>query len=228
MTVVVSNGSEDKAMSQSRLDSELIFQPIEDAIFSQWLGIEPPPDAENISLYRVLDDPEAEPGGTATLVQLNLSNAVAKLLLQGVQNRLPQWAATYEDHIELSRDYTDKTPRKVEFMPQLLFEINWADSGPGFSWPEMYMVTYVPVYDVYIVTASADSPDRWGFCDRAIGWFPPQTSIKDGAHGIVTAGWRYQYRECNQHPWVELLANGLISDADAEAWSEEVWGDYQW
>jgi hypothetical protein len=89
-----------------------------------------------------------------------------------------------------------------------------------------YNVAWLPIYSIYVVTESADSPDAFGYCDRAIGWFAPDVSIEDGVHKVITADWMYQYRECNQHPWVELLSTGLISDADAQAWSEEVWSDY--
>lgn len=46
--------------------------------------------------------------------------------------------------------------------PELVCCINWADSGPGYSWPESYYVTYLPGLEKYIVTASLDSPDVWG------------------------------------------------------------------
>jgi len=56
-------------------------------------------------------------------------------------------------------------------IPQYLLTINWADSGPGFSWPVAYHVTWVPICDEYVVTQSADSPDAFGYCDFAIGYF---------------------------------------------------------
>jgi len=233
MAVVAIYGAEDSVMDFKINDPEQLFHPIEHAIICEWLGIAPPEFAAEIDILAQIDGPEDGPitlasDYTGELGHYAVDSAVARLVLAGVQQRLPQWAAVYEDRVELAREYTQKPARKIDFIPQFLFEINWANSGPGFSWPVAYNVAWLLIYNIYVVTESADSPDAFGYCDRAIGWSPPQISTKDGAHKVIASDWTHRYREWNQHPWVELLATGVISDADAQAWSDEVWGDYQW
>ena len=71
--------------------------------------------------------------------------AVAQILLDRVQDRLPQWAAVTEDSLQFARPIADRRAlRKVEMLPRRLLTINWADSGPGFSWPVAYYATHVP------------------------------------------------------------------------------------
>ena len=44
-----------------------------------------------------------------------------------------------EADIRLARDIQDRrASRKIEVVPQYLLTNNWADSGPGFSWPVAY------------------------------------------------------------------------------------------
>jgi len=43
-----------------------------------------------------------------------------------------------------------------------LFQINWADSGPGLSWPADYNLVWVPSFARFVLTYSADSPDAFG------------------------------------------------------------------
>jgi len=104
--------------------------------------------------------------------------AVAQILLERVQDRLPQWGVLTDDGVQLARPILDRrAERKVELWPRHLLTINWADSGPGFSWPVSYYATYVPGFDLTVVTGSADCPDAFGFCDVAIGSFGPEVSI---------------------------------------------------
>ena len=81
---------------------------------------------------------------------------------------------------------------RLAFNPQLICTINWADSGPGFSWPESYHVTYLPGFDKFVVTASRDGPDAWGCDDHAIGVANGGLSPVDAAKEVVTEFWRMQ------------------------------------
>ena len=56
------------------------------------------------------------------------SAAVAQILLERIQDRLPQWVGPTEG----ARPLLDRrSHRKVELWPRHLLTINWADSGPG-------------------------------------------------------------------------------------------------
>jgi hypothetical protein len=96
--------------------------------------------------------------------------AVAQILLNQIQGFLPQWALASPDKVILARHpHRRHKDAKLAFHPKLVCTINWADSGPGYSWPESYHITYMPGFDKFIVTASRDSPDTWDCTDHAIG-----------------------------------------------------------
>jgi hypothetical protein len=72
-----------------------------------------------------------------------LAAAVGQVLLHAVQARLPQWSVTDGGRIVYSRRYRRRASvQALAFVAQHLFTINWADSAPGFSWPEAYHLIY--------------------------------------------------------------------------------------
>jgi len=122
---------------------------------------------------------------------LILENAVARICLEPIANELPQWAAIRNGSIERGRPLTRLTLRDRNLAPLHLLTINWGDSGPGFSWPEAYYATWLPGYEVTIMSASADSPDAHGYCDRAVGWFNGAFDRQKAAEAIA-AYWQVQ------------------------------------
>ena len=126
----------------------------------------------------------------------------------------------------MGREIKDRRAvRKIEVVPQYLLTINWADSGPGFSWPAAYHVTWLPVYDVYIVTESADSPDAYGYCDFAIGYFTEPDDVAKSAGEIIKDDWQWAMNSRDQPRWAYLFGTGLIDEEAAEKMADEVWGD---
>jgi hypothetical protein len=114
-------------------------------------GSSEPADAANI--YDALEVP-------ANATPPRLAIAVAQILLHHVQGALPQWASVSGGTIQLNRnEHKRHKDARLAFNPQLVCTINWADSGPGFSWPESYYVTYLPGFDKFVITASRDGPD---------------------------------------------------------------------
>jgi hypothetical protein len=103
----------------------------------------------------------------------------------------------------------------------LLF--NWADSAPGLSWPVAYRATYAPGFDWTVVTASADSTDAFGVCDVAIGSFGPEMPILQGCRETIVSDWSSQSALWDQQRWQYLEYAGLVSEAEAQAWADEVW-----
>ena len=62
--------------------------------------------------------------------------AVAQILLERIQDDLPNWTALAGDRFVIARGNLDRRARrKIELWPHHLLTINWADSGSGFSWP---------------------------------------------------------------------------------------------
>ncbi|RDH83608.1 MAG: hypothetical protein DIZ78_13930 [endosymbiont of Escarpia spicata] len=85
------------------------------------------------------------------------NKVVACLLLSAIQGRLPQWAVAYGDgRIGFARKKTLHRQLKVELLPRFLFEINWANTGPDFCWPEGYHLAYLPGFG------------RWAVCNLSL------------------------------------------------------------
>ena len=150
--------------------------------------------------------------------------ATAAILLERVQNELPQWASVRDDQVTLGRNIRDRAAeRTVELTPQFLLMINWADSGPGFSWPETYNVTYVPLYDVFIVTGSVDSTDLYGVTDFAIGHFAAGDDILKKSSEAIKGEWHHLAGTYGQGRWEYLFSPGLIGTEEAEELADQVW-----
>ncbi|MCC7486350.1 MAG: hypothetical protein IT529_15365 [Burkholderiales bacterium] len=176
---------------------------------------------------KAIDDPGSpvlvEPDADGNFSEFATANAVARLLLSRIQHRLPQWAAVRPDGtVLLARRGRTAHERQVDLLPQLLFEINWGDSGPGYSWPESYHVAWVPGFSRYVVTASADSTDAYGYEDIAIGWFEEGEGRIEGAKRVIGDWWR-GYRDRDHEGWVDLLGTGLIDEAGVRALREQIW-----
>ena len=210
-------------MSKVRTTTVDLFTPDEHAILAEWFKLKPPATAQNIVVDEAIGRLgfDKEPG-----LYRRIDAAVAFIVLERAEKRLPQWSAIRDDKLILARKHRDasKIPnRKVVLQPRPLFCINWADSGPGFSWPVEYYVTWLPYYDRHVVTASADSPDAFGYCDFALGAFRIDTPIKEGARKIICGDWSDQNTQGGQQRWVCLFSTDLISKQEAEAWAEQVW-----
>ena len=118
-----------------------------------------------------------------------LQIAVAQILLHHVQDSLPQWAAITRDGelVTNRRRFARHKDARLQFNPRLLFEINWATSGPGYEWPEAYHVTYVPGLEIYIFTASRDGDDAFGCADHAIGTADKSDDLHQAARKVLTS-----------------------------------------
>jgi hypothetical protein len=198
-----------------------LFTPDEDAVLARWFGAEPPDNARSVVVAEAIErlGLDEEPGHYSLLAA-----AVAFVVLERAEGTLPQWALRDDTGLILARKYrTDVPERTVILQPRHLFTINWADSGPGFSWPVAYYVTWIPYYDRFVVTASGDSPDAFGYCDFALGAFGIEISVKEGAKAIISRDWRSQHDELDQQHWECLLDTGLVSELEAHAWGREVW-----
>lgn len=219
-------------MTKQKIDTNLVFHPQEHAIIAHYLGITPPDGTPDIDSIPFNDD-EAVGVGLKTDYQGGdkldeaTSDAVARIALSTVEGRLPQWGCSDANgKIFLARSYPESptfTERGIVSLSQHLFEINWADSGPGYSWPEAYYATYLPYYDVFVVTGSADSPEMWGYCDRSLGFFSPDKDIKERSREIIQADWREQYQGWDQQHWAYLFNTGLVSEEEAYKWAASIW-----
>lgn len=153
-----------------------------------------------------------------------LAIAVSQILLHHVQGTLPQWASVKDDKVSLNRKkHKRHADARLVFNPKLVCTINWADSGPGFSWPESYHVTYLPGFDKFVITASRDGPDAWGCDDHAIGVAEGSLSPIEAAKEAIVEFWTMQVSTWDQGRWAYLFDQGLIDTETANEWADEVW-----
>jgi len=154
-----------------------------------------------------------------------LEVAVAQILLHHVQGSLPQWSAAIgEEIVFLNRKEHKRHPNaRLVFNPKLVCTINWADSGPGYSWPESYHVTYLPGFDKFVITASQDGPDVFGCSDQAIGFANGRLDPVEAARQAIVGYWCSQSNGCEQKRWAYLFKEGLIDKKTANDWADEAW-----
>ena len=96
--------------------------------------------------------------------------AVAHIVLEAIEDRLPCcWNGDELIYARRYREPDQKPRRRAALLPNLLFAIDWTMSAPGFSWPVSYHLVWTPIYERFVVTASADCPDAFGYADFVLG-----------------------------------------------------------
>ena len=219
-------------------DSLDYYHPLEHAYLCDYLVLERPDCARAINplapeeLDAVLDHDEyvsdgifrLRPGCDGECNAWTVPNAIARMALNHHQRELPQWGCSSEDGVVMARHYEGRSLRRAVFEPVFLLMINYADSGPGFSWPETYHAVLFPHYDVYIVTASQDSPEVRGYVDEAIGFFPGDVDILEGVKPILCKTWPGEIEPEPEHAWESVWREGLIDAETAYAWRDELFG----
>lgn len=224
----------DSAHQNETEDLSQIFKPVEHAVLARVLRCKNllPDWAGHIDLseFPKTDWNEAKDGIAPTKpIQENslaLGNAAARIALATIQDKLPQWGSFTPGYgITLSRTLRLYPVRRVNSQPLHLFSINWAESGPGFSWPEAYYVTWIPYYDRFVVTASADSKDFFGFEDILLGSFagsPEKGADLRAIRESIIAFWIKHHND-GYEAWEGLIRVGAIKNTTVHAWKSKVW-----
>ena len=199
------------------------YTDTERAFLSDYFGIRRPDHLKDLDIYEpVCKGVYVHRGEYSS--EYDIPNAVARLCLARIQDCLPAWAGVNSDgEFVVARSYSRAEVAMVNFHPQHLFTINWADSGPGFSWPEAYYLVWLPVFERYVVTASQDSPDCYGFEDIAIGWQFFDEDRVGLAREIIQANWGAVHKPNNEEGWAYLFGTGVVSEDEADSWREEIW-----
>ena len=137
--------------------------------------------------------------------------AVAQILLNEIQIGLPNWGCiTNDGDVIINRQLHKRLPNpNLDFDPQHIVTINWADSGPGYSWPESYHITHVHTFDKYIVTASRDGTDAFGCSDHAIGFTDGDLAPIEAARKVITESWLGLVNTFDQQQWAYLFKEAV-------------------
>ena len=166
-----------------------VFFPTEAAIVRIALGLEPTSQDRGLDLWSA-DFPE----GTVRLLpdesdhrdlEASAGNALARMIFSGFEDQLPEFVWSRDGVVFTSRP---ELGRK-RFEPQRLFQINWATSGPGFSWPEVYYLCWLPMFERWVVVSARDSPDVDGYCDRLVGHFSECDEPADEVSLVIERYW---------------------------------------
>ena len=153
-----------------------------------------------------------------------LEAEVARILLGNVEDRLPSYYVEMPNSDPQSSGKADeRRDSKISVLPQFLFSINWANTGPGLSWPEYYYAGYLPGFDVFIVTISTDSEEAYGCKDMAIGFFPSSKGFYAGARDTIVEWWKGP-ENAETYRWEEALSAGAIDFKSIHDWADLVWG----
>jgi hypothetical protein len=184
-------------------------------VLAAWMKLPCQAEASTIDLKHALAELGFSelPGGHYT----SEDAAVAHILLESIEERLPSFAvssitADGEATLSFARKYRDpdgKPLRKTSLLPRPLFGIDWALTAPGYSWPVLYHLIWVPGYERYVVTASADCPDMFGYSDFALGSFEIGRPIIDAVGEIIRRDCAAQHDDHGQGRWQLFLGGGL-------------------
>ena len=198
-----------------------IFSPDEQALLEAWFRQAPIDER----LGRLLDaagfDYECQH-------YARLDAWVGALAVAEIQDQLPNCGICDGRGVTLTRTFREVEDRTVTGLTRHLFTINWADSGPGISWPVAYTLVWIPVFDRFVVVASADGTDAFGYADFALGHFPAGGDWVAQVKEVVVRDWFAALSGWNQAAWAYLFDSGAIPEQVTMAWRREVWAGTEW
>jgi hypothetical protein len=153
-----------------------------------------------------------------------IDNAVARIALAPVRKNLPTWGGLGKDgafHSRQSENESTLPERGYRSDPVHVLSINWASSGPSYSWPLKYYISWIPYYERYVVTVSYDSPEVEGYLDLAIGHLSEGASVEKELKSVIVRHWDRD--SMYLQGWEGVIDPGIVKDP--WTWREEVsWG----
>lgn len=158
---------------------------------------------------------------------------VAEIALAGVQDRLPRSVSIKMDGGVILNRKTWECPvpmRNKVLFPIHLFEVDRDGAHLETVCPESYFATFLPGYNVFVITVSQASDVSYGYFDMAVDFFHVNDEADYNASNallILRAWWRFQHRELHKMPWNKLLKSGLIEPESAMRLRDEVWNSVE-
>ena len=90
------------------------------------------------------------------------------------------------------------------------------------SWPTAYYAVWVPIQDIWVVTASDDTGELLGFMDVALGAFPATAAWEKSVARIITKDWS-AWAADRQPAWEELTTGGRLSATAIFTCRQQAW-----
>lgn len=150
--------------------------------------------------------------------------AIARLLLGPIQDELPSWSILGDEGLMCARPPFPAAPGGAPlFAPTHLATIDWASSGPGFSWPEAYYATVIPPLGIVVVTGSRDSEEPLGCTDHAYGWRPATRPLRAIAREVLVADWTRTTDASGAPAWESIFLTGLLGRRTLMSMRRQVW-----
>lgn len=204
------------------------FTRDEHAVLSTYLGQWPDEAVESLgasTLTHEVVNAYADQLASSEYGSSPIEAAVAAIGLRSVHKELPWYSGTGLGPETGARwwrpRHEDSAP---SVLPIRLLTINWASSGPGLDWPDEYYLSWVPVYDRYVITVSADSDESLrGRVDMAIHSFAAGSDILAEVKPAIIDDWEMERGQFEQRRWEKAYSSGLISKQLAGEWADEVW-----
>jgi hypothetical protein len=213
------------------MNSDLIsqaFHPVEAAIARIALGLHAERGDRKHDLWnRDMSLPKGvvhlEPGFNEPGRRRSASDALARMVLSGIEDTLPVFIAVNRGATIVTRKSRAPRSPSVRALPISLLEVNWADSAPGISWPEAYHVGWLPGFNRWVLTSSRDTPELDGYCDRVLCHFDQCDDPAAEAGRRIQAEWQRLKSAYGQARWACLLFAGRITQDEAMRMASTVW-----
>lgn len=193
--------------------SSSIYRAAEHRAISSWLGVEPlEPVDPSLTLSRAIRSLGIRKRPFNG--RRKIDAAIAKIVLANSEARLPVWNGQglppgFRAKLKMPpRGLLSRQNVKVAIAPRLICEINWVFSGPGIPWPSRYLLSFLPLYNRFVVTESQDTDEGHGYYDFAIGSFASDRNIEAECEQIIQAHWGHEPLE-----WDGFLEPGIIKAA---------------
>ncbi len=204
------------------------FHPVEAAIARIALSLHAERGDRKLDLWdRGMSLPSGvvhlEPGFNESERRRSASDALARMVLSGVEDTLPVFITVNRGVTIVTRKKRAPRSPSVRALPMFLLEVNWADSAPGISWPEAYHVGWLPGFDRWVLTSSRDTPELDGYCDRVLCHFDQCDDPAAEAGSRIQVYWQGLKNAYGQARWASLLNAGRIAQGDVVRMASTVW-----
>lgn len=196
------------------------FTQFETTVIEAWLGLATVTEPDFETALKGLGVSEAP-----SSYNLNKADvAIAQLVLHSVRRRLPNSGVRQKmDDRATGRSLANPLESGLSLLPWHMLTVGWTCNGSSHSIAEAYYLAWLPYYDRYVVTASRDTSECWGYYDAALGDFSRSVDPMRNLQCIISDWWTFQAYRYRRARWRYVFRSGLVSSETAHGWAEGVW-----